>query len=191
MATCLSGCGGSVTFGGKDLPTVYIVALGPVPREQLLAAAREVDSFDVHPAFLAPIPIDPALGDLQRNQLVAEKVAMKVGSEVRRQRLKDDPLVIAITQSDMYVGHQADYRWAFSYPAPSQTVTLISTARMNPANYGKPANQDLLESRLRKMVARHLTYLVLRKNWSENQECVTYRRMQLLQGLDAMGTRRC
>lgn len=190
-AASLTGCGVGPVAKPAGSITVYLMPIGPVPQAQLDAAAAEVGTFNLQFVTLEPIPIDNALGDLDRRQLMAERVTTRLYSEARGRGLDADQLVFGITQADLFLGQHPDHRWVFAYQAPSQTVTVISTARMNPLASGQPADEGLLESRLRKYVARNLTHLVLRRDWSTDRKCVTYRRIEGVDDLDALGTARC
>ena len=186
----VAGCA-TPTLVVSESITVYLLPLGPVPESQMQAAAAEVRTFNYRPVLLEPVPLENSLGDLERRQLIAEKVTTRVHAAAHELSLQNERPIFAITQADLFVGQKPRSPFSFAYGAPDQTVTLISTARMNPLGYGKPADETLLNTRLRKFVSRYLTYLTLRGGGTNNPKCVTYGPMNGVADIDRLGTTRC
>ena len=104
--------------------------------------------------------------DDERNQLIAERrlEVLRRQYPVRHARA----VVVGLTQFDMYI-RQASWNYAFSLRAePSYAV--VSNVRMDPVNYGDSPDQELLEARLRKMVAKNIGVLYLRLSQDSNRE---------------------
>jgi len=51
-------------------------------------------------------------------------------------------------------------KWAFAFSVRNESVAVISTFRMNPRNLGAGMNDAVLQSRLRKMVAKNVALLL-------------------------------
>lgn len=188
-ALFLSACGPD---DPEAVPTsVYVMPVGRVPKAEIDAVGAEVRTFGLKPLPLAPIAIDASLWDVRRRQLVAEKASLRVSKEARARRVRSEFLILAVTRADLFSGADPGARFLFGYRSPSQTVTLISTARMDPRAFGEPANDALLAGRLRKYVARNLTYLFLGHDWSDDPTCITYWKVSSLDDLDALSPDRC
>jgi predicted Zn-dependent protease len=189
LGTVLTGCG--VSLDTRAARTVYLVPIGDVPQALMEAAAAEARTFQTAPVILKPIPINYAMVNVGRRQLVAEKVTTRIHSEARARHLKDERAIFGVTQADLFVAQKPRSPFSFNYGSPGQTVMLISTARLNPIAYGEPADEALLKTRLRKFVARDLTYLFLRGGGTNNPKCVTYGPMDGVANVDRLGTARC
>lgn len=108
-------------------PTLRFVALEPLRSVDARAiAARYRESGVAAVAGVATLPLDPALEDPGRKQLMAEKVA----SAVRRAHPpREGELVVALTDRDMYM-LGAEWRYAFAYRTAG--IAVVSVARMDP-----------------------------------------------------------
>ena len=99
----------------------------------------------------------------------------------------NDPqaVVIGLTSEDIFI-QRYDWDFAFSLRQDNR-VAVVSMARMDPVNFGEPANEALLNTRLRKMVTKHVGILYFGKSPNTNPRSVLYKDIMGLDDLDAMG----
>jgi predicted Zn-dependent protease len=97
--------------------------------------------------------------DANRGQFVAERLAGQLATLRQQVIAMQSATVIGITDLDMYTAGYPRWHFVFSYRGDS-AVAVVSYARMDPRNFGQPENEDLLQSRLRKMVAKDIGILV-------------------------------
>ena len=138
-----------------SLCRVSLVPLGDV-RESLLVDLvddyRQMLGLQVE--LLSPIPIDDAVIDFKRRQLVAEELIALM--KRRLPHLADDPgvMLMGITSGDIYTTHK-NWRFAFAV-RESGRFSVVSTARMDPGNFHLPPNDSILALRLKKMATKQL-----------------------------------
>lgn len=165
---------------------MYFVALGDIPENTLQQlTAHYKDRFGVTIETLPAIPLDDTLVNRRRNQISAETL---IG--VMREKspnVVNDPqaIVIGLTSQDIFI-QRYDWDFAFSLRQDDR-VAVVSMARMDPVNFGEPANEVLLNTRLRKMVTKHIGIFYFGKSPSSNPRSVLYKDIMGLEELDAMG----
>jgi predicted Zn-dependent protease len=165
---------------------LYFVAIGDVPVTRLESLASHFrDRFDIPIATLAPVGFDRVTYDAGRSQLVADEVIAAV--RFRYASLARDPRVrvIGITPHDMYLKAR-DWAFAFSLRGNEERFAVVSYARMDPVNFGGRADEELLMSRLRKMVAKNIGIMFYGLPVSGNPRSVLYGDIGGLDELDGM-----
>lgn len=165
---------------------IYLLPLGDFPDQTIdQLAVHYKNKFNVKIEKLPSMPLDSTMIDQRRNQVVAESlIAM-----IKRQHpnLESDPnaIVIGLTRADMYI-HKYDWKFAFNFRQDDK-FAVVSVARMDPVNFGAPADESLLNTRIRKMVAKNIGILYFRKSLNNNPRSVLYSSVGGLEELDAMG----
>lgn len=162
---------------------VYLAPLGPFPSTllgDLVAYYRSRLALEVHTA--PPFGLEPSTMDPQRQQLVAEEVI----ALLRRTRPELAPhVIIGLTTYDLYIRGNPDWEWAFSYR--ERTTAVVSVARMDPANWGEPADVERLRTRLRKMVSKNLGIMYYGLSPGSDRRSVLFGPILGLDDLDAIG----
>src|SRR5436309_700279 len=92
--------------------------------------------------------------DGRRRQVIAERVVE--GLNVSREHV-----TIALTNEDMMTSARPEWRFALSSRNEAQGVAVISSARMDPVNFGLKEDDELLYHRLLKMVTKNIGVLYL------------------------------
>jgi predicted Zn-dependent protease len=166
-----------------EAPGVYLVPIGRFESVSVTKIAVDIERRHAVPVrTFAAVPLRHSTVDDKRDQLVAEELI----DLLRRQYPARHPraVVIGLTQFDMYI-RGASWNYAFSLRAePSYAV--VSTARMDPANYGDAADRELLETRVRKIVGKNVGVLYLRLPLSSNPRSLLYDRILGPDDLDHM-----
>lgn len=167
-------------------PQIYFISLGDVPpqaTEQLMAHYKA--RFGVTIKTLPAIRLDDTLVSPHRNQIAAE-VLIGLMREKYPSVVNDlNSIVIGLTPADMYI---SSYDWDFAFNLRQEKrLAVVSMARMDPVNFGQPANEVLLNTRLRKMVTKNIGVLYFGKSLSKNPRSVLYNNVLGVEELDAMG----
>jgi tetratricopeptide (TPR) repeat protein len=133
---------------------------------------------------IQPLPLRLAAIDKRRQQLVAEDVIELM--KRTHSKLVEDPnaILIGLTDEDMYI-RKKNWEFAFSYWTHGR-FAVVSNARMNPVNLGAPADNDLLDRRMRKMLSKNIGLLYYQMSPSNNPKSVLYSDIQGLKDLDNM-----
>jgi len=165
---------------------LYFVPLGEFPAasvEHLVAYYR--DRYRLAVETLTAVPLESAAVDLLRQQLVAEELVALVKRHHPRLAVDPEAILIALTPYDMYIrGHT--WRFAFAWRADGR-FAVISSARMDPLNFGDPFDPDLLHTRLRKMTTKTIGIMHYRLPQSEDRSSVMYGPILGLDDLDSVG----
>ena len=132
-----------------------------------------------------PLPLRLAAMDKRRQQLVAEEVIELVKRTFPK--LVEDPnaILIALTDEDMYI-RKKNWQYAFSYRTQGR-FAVVSSARMDPVNVGNPADDGLLDRRLRKMVLKNIGLLYYQMPANHDPKSVLYNEVNGVEDLDRMG----
>jgi predicted Zn-dependent protease len=140
-----------------------VLALVPIGASvERVAALDEIfrTELKLETAILPAIEPDAAGVDKRRKQLVAEKLVDQIRTEHRHLVSTGKVVVIGVTDQDMLLRAAPKRAFAFSHRDSSSSIAVVSTFRMDPRNLGTGINDAVLESRLRKMVAKNIGMLL-------------------------------
>jgi tetratricopeptide (TPR) repeat protein len=132
-----------------------------------------------------PVPFTLSTVDKRRQQVIAEEAIELI--KVRYPSLVVDPnaVVIGLTDEDMFMRTE-DWQYTFSYRKGAR-FAVVSSARMNPVNFGGLANEVLTESRFRKMVLKNIGVLYYLHPTNYDPRSVLYDGVEAVEDLDKMG----
>lgn len=102
-----------------------------------------------------------------------------------QQAATPDSILIGVTDEDIYIA-ELDWEFAFNFRETHQTA-VISTARLNPVYYGRPAAPAVLETRLRKLLSKNIGISFYGLNLLTDSGSVLYNEVWSMKTLDAMG----
>jgi predicted Zn-dependent protease len=134
---------------------VSLVPLGDFQESALRDLAGHYEKrLGVRVDFQPAIPIEESAIDFKRRQLIGEELIDLM--KRRLPQLADDPsvMIMGITNGDMYTRHK-NWRFAFAVREAGR-FAVVSTARMDPVNFGLPSDQAVLSGRLTKMATKQL-----------------------------------
>jgi tetratricopeptide (TPR) repeat protein len=131
------------------------------------------------------LPLRLAAIDNRRQQLIAEEVIELMKRSYPKLVADPNAILIGLTDEDMYI-RDKDWQYAFSYWTHGR-FAVVSSARMNPVNFGSPANNDLLDRRLRKMVLKNIGVLYYQLPANHDPKSVLYNDIKSVRDLDNMG----
>ncbi|MBI4391632.1 MAG: hypothetical protein HY575_07070 [candidate division NC10 bacterium] len=170
----------------RGVGRVYFVPMGEFPAasvEHLIAYYREKYGLAIE--TLTAVPLEAAAVDLLRQQLVAEELIALV--KHHHPGLAEDPeaILIGLTAYDMYI---REYTWEFAFAwRQDGRFAAISSARMDPENFGDPPDPDLLHTRLRKAVSKTIGLMHYRLPQGSDRNSVMYGPILGLDDLDSVG----
>ena len=132
------------------------------------------------------IPVEPAALDVSHRQLIAENLASSLRNRVPEAAKDPESVLIGFTTEDMYPVSQA-WQFAFGWRLGSARAAVVSTARLSLTSIGQTSDQELLATRLRKIVTKDLGILYFGLPQSENPKSVLYNQIMGIEELDAVG----
>ena len=108
----------------------------------------------VHIERHPPIPIPEGVIDYSRRQIVGERLIALMKEQLPEQAHDQSVMLVGFTHGDMYM---ANKNWQFAFAVRELgRFAVISTARMDPMSFGLPPDQEVLRTRLGKMVTKQI-----------------------------------
>ena len=174
----------------KGVGKLYLIPLGGFPAEQAndLASFYQ-NKYGLRVETLPNVNLTPSAINRERKQLIAEETVeiMKLANP----NLKNDPnaILIGLTMEDMYIA-KLNLRFSFSFRDQGK-YAVVSCGRMVLPQTGRfklhPASEELVLSRLRKMVTKNIGILFYHLPQSDDPRSVLYRNVGGIEELDNMG----
>ena len=143
--------------------------------------------FGITSKVLSPLGFDRVAYDDDRSQMVADKLIQAV--RYRHATLVRNPQtrIIAITPFDMYIEQMRDqWTFAFSLRSGDRRLAVVWSARMDPVKLGAGPNDELLRTRLRKMITKNIGIMYFGLSGSANPKSVLFTNVLGVEELDLM-----
>jgi hypothetical protein len=166
---------------------LYFVSIGELPQVNIERLANYFGrKYGVQIRTLASLAITDEMRQpgFPNTRPVADKVIRVLKREKATVAFNSKAIVIAIIE-DMNVT-DSKRRYDFSYQL-DERFALVALESIRPTTFCEPANQDLLESRLRKVIAKNIGFLYYRLPRSERPASVMYSSVDCVDELDQMG----
>ena len=170
----------------KGSGKLYLVPLGSFPAKKVNDLASFYrNKYGLPVETLPSVPLSSTAIDLGRNQLIAEK-AIELMKQANPQLANDSQaIMIGLTSRDMYI---AKRDWQFSFSLREQgKYAVVSSGRMNLPNRGQKVTEELILTRMRKMVTKNVGILYYHLPASDDPRSVLYRDVGGISELDYMG----
>ncbi len=165
---------------------VYFIPMDFSPDLAVKLAEELGEELDLHIAVSVQMGTSPDMYNPERRQYDADKIfseAEKVVDRISHQ--KEVPYAVVLLHQDL---NRPPFNLRYTFAVHStQGISVISTARMDPRNYGLPADNELLYTRLKKMVMKGIGYNVFGYKRSLNRSSVMYSPIMSVQDLDEIG----
>lgn len=167
--------------------TVYLIPIGPGIFPSTIEASRNEyqKQYNVTINLLPEIPLPQWAENTTRKQYIAEDLVAAVQEAYPKLASDPDTILIGITGADMYIS-ELDWSYAFSF-RDEERFAVISTAHLSEDEDGKPQGADVLEKRLRKVLARDLGVLYFRLQSSRDSSSILYQFVDDPSELDDLG----
>jgi predicted Zn-dependent protease len=166
--------------------TIYFVPVGDVSSlslDQLVGFYKQ--KFRLNIKTLPGLQLEKTGGFRQGRQFSAEDLIEFMKNSYPRHSRNPAVILIGITEEDIFI-RKYSWQFAFSYRAANR-FAVVSCARMNPVNFGQPANQELLHTRLRKMITKNIGILYYRLPQNNNPRSVMFSSILGVEELDRVG----
>lgn len=139
------------------------VCLVPLGRVSVLLVEHLVsyyqDEYGLPVTVLPPQPVPQRLINAQRGQADADPLIEYMGSLFPGAYSDPDAVLIGLTPIDVY-DHNSHVRYYLSFRRNFYNPkAVISTFRMDPAIYAEPPDEEVFQSRVRKMFTKYLGLL--------------------------------
>ena len=134
---------------------IVFVPIGNFPEAALHKVAKYyTETLGVTIAVTSTVPFEEPMIDRGRNQLVGEQLIEQMKRYLPAYTDNPRILMIGFTRGDMYIQHK-NWLFAFAYREDGR-FAAISTARMDPENFGLPPDDSVLVPRLIKMTSKQI-----------------------------------
>jgi len=170
----------------KGSGIIYLIPLGDFPANQAEDLAVHLRSkYNIDVRTLPKVELLPVAVNEEREQLIAEQLVSLM--KQARPELIDDPkaFLIGLTDEDMYIGHK-DWQFAFNWREKGK-YAVVSSGRMNLGTLWKTASDELVKTRMRKMVTKNVGLLYYNLELSNDPRSVLYGKVDGMKELDRMG----
>ena len=175
-------CGGSSSAGQK----IYFVAMGEMRSVRLDGLqAYYKQRYDLTIDLLRPIGLEPVVVDERRRQFIAEELLSLLKRRYPEHARSPQSIVIGITEGDMYI-REVDWRFAFA-KRDGDRFAVVSSARMDPVNFGDLPDDELLQARLRKMLSKNIGIMYYKLPQKSDRRSVMFGPILGIHDLDSMG----
>ena len=165
--------------------TVYFVPVGDVSSLSLDELVRFYKKkFQLTIKTLPALQLDKPSVVRQSRQFAGEDLIEFMKSSYLGLSRNPRVILIGITEEDIYI---KKYSWQFAFGYRASRFAVVSSARMNPVNFGQPKNHELLHARLRKMITKNIGILYFRLPQSNDPRSVLFRSILGLEELDRVG----
>lgn len=152
LLSLLVGCSGAnqADSSGPDVLFVQMQDFNRAETVRLVKYLQDRHGLDV--LWTGPLDFAPVMYVPARNQYLADEIARVARNAVSNKGLEKDSLtIIVLTHKDLNTrGFAAPYLIAAHFDR--NNISVISTARIDPVNYGAQPDRKLLQERLEKLV---------------------------------------
>ena len=175
-------CGGSSSAGQK----IYFAAVGEMRSVHLDALqAYYKQRYDLTVEILPPIGLEPVVVDERRRQLIAEELIELMKRRYPEHARSPQSILIGITEGDMYI-REVNWRFAFAR-RDGDRFAIVSSARMDPVSFGFLPDDELLQTRLRKMLSKNIGIMYYKLPQKSDRRSVMFGPILGIDDLDSMG----
>ncbi len=166
---------------------IFFVPIGDFPLADLKTLADYYHRWlKVEIEILGPIPIEEAVVDRVREQLVAETLIASMRRALPQLANDSNAILIGFTTGDMYPLSMGNWRFAFGWRDPRQRAAVVSTARLDFINLAASPDVARPEVRVRKVVTKDIAILYYGLGVSNDPRSVLYGGIMGIEDLDAV-----
>jgi predicted Zn-dependent protease len=166
---------------------IYIVPMGHVQGlglDELPAFYR--NQYGLAVELLEPVSLEPTARNSARGQLIFGELIELLHRRLPNLAKDKSAFLIGVTDEDMYIrGNNSNF--AYTAYDPPQRVGVVSSHRFIP--YPLAGQENLLRSRIRKMVSRTIGFVVFNLPWSNDPSSVMYKDLYGAASADLMSDR--
>ena len=147
-----------LSTGGCTTPPVcqmYVVPIGAFPETMTKDLIRHYDqTLQLHIRPLPTLPVTADMVDSVRKQLIGEEVIRKMKEQWPALATDPNVRLFGLTGEDMFIRSK---QWYFAFALREEgRFALVSTHRMDPTFFKLPPNENVMGTRLRKMLTKQI-----------------------------------
>lgn len=166
---------------------VIVIPLEGVPDAFSKMIAEEINKqYDLHAKAATSMGLSKSMYDPNWNQYMSNRIAGEAFKLTNKfQDKHDKTFLLVITNLDINAeGSHARYNYATHF----NHLSVISTARIDPRNFGEAENEQLKQTRLFKLINKAIGQQIYGYAASSDIRSVMYGPITGLQDLDKMGS---
>jgi len=166
---------------------VYFIPLFGFPANLATSLAEDLENeLGIKITVSVHMGISPKMFNAIHDQYDVTEIANEARVVLTRiSYQKKVPFGVVLTEKDI---NAPPFNLRYNFATWMRDVSVVSTARMDPRGYGARWDYDLLYSRLKKMVKKHIGYGFYNHRSSTDINSVMYSPIMGLDGLDKIGT---
>ncbi|MBI2153396.1 MAG: hypothetical protein HYU24_06775 [Candidatus Rokubacteria bacterium] len=174
--------------GSSPVPQkIYLVAIGEMRSVRLDGVqAYYKQRYDLTIDLLPSIGLEPVVVDERRRQLIAEELIELMKRRYPEHARNAQAILIGITEGDMHIRQFLNWEFALAYRQNGR-FAVVSSAHMDPVNFGRLPDDELLQTRLRKMITRNIGILYYKLPQKSDRRSVMFGPVLGVDDLDSIG----
>src|SRR6266567_707265 len=166
-----------------EQPDIYLVPVGGFSSALVSELADYYkQKFNLKVSLLPAIELGDRVIDRNRRQVIAEELIEVIKQKHEHLAANSRAIIIGLTSNDMYI-RGVTWQFAFSFRKYGK-FAVVSCARMDPVNLGQEPDDNVLRSRLRKMVTKNVGILYFGHSQNDNPRSVLYSQILGVEELD-------
>ena len=189
----LAGCAtpARVELGNQDyeqpLIDIYLVPMEGISAALASSIAKEIEfRHRLKTKAITTMGQDATMFNAERRQYIANEIARRADEIIKGlKRPEEQPFVLVLTPYDI---NAAEFNLRFLFAAHLNGISIISTARIDPFNYGLPRDDKLRDERLMKLINKAIGQQILHYSISSDRRSVMYGPIMGLEDLDSIGS---
>ena len=188
----LAGCATPerVELGNKEYSQapidIYLVPMEGIPPAYAMSIAKEIESrHKLRTIAITVMGKDSSMFNSVQRQYIANVIAKRADEIVSTLKSQNQqPFILVLTPYDI---NAQEFNLRFLFAAHYKGISVVSTARVDPVNYGLSRNDRLRDERLMKLINKAIGQQILHYPISSDRNSVMYGPIMGLDDLDSIG----
>lgn len=189
----LAGCATSerIELGNQgygQAPTdIYLVPMEGISAAFASSIAKEIEfRHKLGTKAITTMGRDASMFNTEHRQYIANVIARRADEIIQGlKRPEEQPFILVLTPYDI---NSEEFQLRFLLAAHLKGISIISTARIDPVNFGLPRDDKLRDERLMKLINKAIGQQVLHIPISSERKSVMYGPIMGLNDLDSIGS---
>ena len=189
----LAGCATTdrIELGNRDYGQapvdIYLVPMEGISAAFASSVAKDIEfRHRLTTKVITTMGRDDTMFNAEHRQYIANVIARHADGIIKGlKRPEEQPFILVLTPYDI---NAEEFDLRFLFAAHFKGISVISTARIDPVNYGLPRDDKLRDQRLMKLVNKAIGQQVLHYPISSDRGNVMYGPIMGLDDLDSIGS---
>lgn len=192
VLSLLVGCAATerVELGNQTHPVlpvrIYLIPMEGIPPAYATSLANHIEfRHKLRTVATTVMGKQPSMFNAEHRQYIANEIAKQADQVIKNPPgPAEQPFILVLTPYDI---NEQEFNLRFLFAAHFKGVSVISTARIDPVNFGLPRNDKLRDARLMKLVDKAIGQQIHGYPISSDRRSVMYGPIMSLDDLDAIG----